>query len=262
MKHKRGQLIRFLGVFVLLILSARAQAQFLGNPVALSGKRNLALGVSGAYQDFKWEAVSFRSQGVLGRFSFGLAEALDICLLGGYRNWQFQEQALNLSDVDFGFSATGCAGLRVWVFGNRKSRMALHGFAEGLYFNPQTYFEKPASGQPAGTVQRSYVYLTGYTRQAGIVGIFRLSHFDFFAGLAVSSFHFQTERDDYRLSAGSVRLADKNTSIQETPVEKRFSVGFDLKLPHGYRIGLEAQSSTTPDFQVLLGVSQIARFPN
>ncbi len=246
-------LVLFGGIF----WGTRAQAQFLGNPVAFSGEKTLSLGISGMYQNFQWENASFRSKGALGRLSLGLVDGLDIYLWGGYRDLDFSERALALSEVAFGYHVTAGAGFRFRVLGTKIGPFAVHGFAEGLAAGPETYFEQPAPGRPAGTTQRSYVYLKVGLAQGGLVAVFRLPRMDLFLGAAANYAEFRTERDDYLISAARTHFTNSQKSIQESPVFGLVSGGLDFKLPAGYRLSLEIQNSTAPDFRVMVGLSQI-----
>ena len=249
--------IQGLIVLSVIIFGAQAQAQFLGNPVAFSGKKTLALGVSGVYQNFQWETVSFRSKGASGRFSFGLSNGLDVYLWGGYRDLDFSAKKLALNNVSFGYDYTAGGGFRFRLFGTRTSPFAVNAFAGGMAAAPETYFEQPAPGHPAGTTQRSYVHLKMGSAQGGLVAVFRLRHVDLFFGAAANYFEFRMSRDDYLISTASTRLARSRQVIQESPVFGLVSGGVDFKLPAGYRLSLEIQNSTAPDFRVMVGVSQI-----
>ncbi len=247
------------GVFLvgMVLLTLPARAQFLGNPVAFSGKKTWALGISAGYQKMDWKPAAFRAKGALGRLSYGVTNGLDLYLLGGYRDLNFSEKKLVLSDCNFGTDYAAGGGVRLRLLGTKSTPLTVHAFAEGLYFAPATYFEKPAPGRPVGTLQRSYVYVEAYTPCGGLVTTFRLKRVDFFLGATATYFHSETRREDYLISIAGTHRVQTRRLLRESPVFEVLSAGLDFKLPQGYRIGLEIQNSTAPGFCVLVGISQI-----
>ncbi len=254
---KRSVLIFVWLGLVCALIPQRSFAQFLGNSIDFSGRGTFALGAAGTYSVSEWEAVSLTSKGALARLAFGVDNGLDICLLGGGRDFLLTENGLGLKNVQFPFDYVAGAGFRLRVFQSESKLFSLTALAGGMYFNPQTSFDVAVSGKSYGKIRRSFVMLEGFAPQSGISSLISLSHLNLFAGVLARYHHYKTNRKDWMISPGSVLLLKDEMSIQESPVQMVLSLGMEFKLPYHYRISFELQNSSLPELSVMAGISQI-----
>ncbi len=254
---KRSVLILLLfGIFSLLGVG-KSFGQFLGNSIDYCGRGTFSLGVAGAYSSSEWEMVSLTSKGALARLVFGVDNGLDIFLFGGKRDFLLTENSLGLKNVQFPFDYVAGAGFRMRIFQSESKLFSLNVLASGLYFNPQTSFDRAASGKSSGKIQRSFVMLEGFAPQSGISSVVSLSRLSLFAGVLARYHHYKTNRKDWLISPGSAVLLRDEFLIQEPPVQMVLSLGLEFKLPYNYRIGFELQNSSLSELSVMAGISQI-----